>query len=78
MKTKLQFLNYKHELVDAPKELAIEIANHADGLVVWSRGGKKNHQVRYALQVKTFTDSMEAAQEFGECVHHAAECVGIV
>jgi ribosomal protein S1 len=38
---------------------------------------KKRHQVRYCLQVKEFEDSMEAAHNVGECLHHRAECEGI-
>jgi len=36
------------------------------------------HTVKYHLEVRTFTDDMQAAEAFGYCVRHAAECKGLL
>lgn len=72
---KLQFQNYKGEMVNAPKDLKNIIAKYDGDTIVWSESGGK-HRVRYALQVDDFSDSIEAAKEFGCCVHHLEACNG--
>lgn len=66
-------MNYQGVLVAAPDDLKNIVAVTA-GVVVWSKGGKKNHQVRYGLQVKGFNNDIDAAKEYGLCVRHNAEC----
>jgi hypothetical protein len=36
------------------------------------------HTVQYYKQVKTFVNDLQAAEEFGHCVRHAAECKGLL
>ena len=69
--------NYKGEMIEAPADLYQHVATHADNHIVWSRRGRL-HQVRYGLQVSQFHDSFMAAREFGHCVHHYAECEGLL
>lgn len=71
-------MNYRGELVVAPRDFSCVVASYQDGVIVWSRSGKSNHQVRYGLQLKTFKDDLSAAREFGECVRHLAECDGLL
>ncbi len=70
-----QFMNYKGQMTDAPEDLPNEVFSYDNGLIVWSRN-KKKHQVRYGLQVKMFTDDLDAAEEVGRCLRHAVECEG--
>ena len=48
--------------------------------VQWSVDGRGRHAVRYGEQVHTFkkSDDVKAAEEFGLCVRHAAECAGLL
>lgn len=71
----LQYFNWKGDLIDAPKDLGNIVATYADNVIVWSSSGRR-HQVRYALQVKTYDTSIGAAEQFGYCVHHLEECNG--
>lgn len=56
-----------------PADLPTIVSSLEDGMIVWSRKGNK-HQVRYGLQVKTFTTDWEAVKELGECIQHFARC----
>ena len=69
--------NFRGELVDAPCDLPTIVASYGGSVIVWSRM-HKTHQVRYGLQVHHFNDSIDAAQDFGCCVHHYAECYGLL
>lgn len=74
--------NAAGEMVEAPADLPIIVADYADGYIVWSRKGKV-HQVRYGLQVHTYglldRQRVEmAADDFGQCVRHYAECEGLL
>jgi hypothetical protein len=69
--------NYAGEMIEAPTDLYQHVATYADHYIVWSRRGNL-HQVRYGLETKQFQDSIEAATEFGYCIHHYAECEGLI
>ena len=48
--------------------------------IVWSRDDGR-HMIRYGLQTEFFVGpnaSLDAAREFGECVHHYLECCGLL
>ena len=70
----LEFRRYDGEMVQTNVR-GILVASHHD-VVFWTICHRK-HVVRYGLQVKTFLGSVEAAEEFGSCVRHAAECDGL-
>lgn len=36
------------------------------------------HTVQYHLQVRAFANDLQAAEEFGHFVRHAAECKGLL
>lgn len=74
-KQPLQFRNWKGEMTDAPKDLKHIVAKYDGDTIVWSYSGRK-HQVRYALEVTTWADSLIAAKQFGFSVHHLEECNG--
>ena len=69
--------DWKGRSKPSPKDLGQTIASYDDRLIVWSRS-RNTHQVRYGLQVKQVaaSDSIDAAQEFGRCVHHLEQCNG--
>jgi hypothetical protein len=60
-----------------PEDLYQHVARYAAIPLVWSRRGNL-HQVRYGLQTQQFQDSLEAAEEFGRCVHYHAEGEGLI
>ena len=70
----MEFRRFDGEMVHANIKGEL-IASYHDA-VFWTMSGKR-HAVRYCLQVKTFSDGVEAAKEFGLCVRHAAECDGL-
>ena len=48
--------------------------------VQWSVDGLGRHVILYGAQATAFAKGadVEAAKEFGLCVRHAAECVGLL
>lgn len=47
--------------------------------VIWTFYPDKNlHIVQYGAEVRCTNDSIDAAKEFGYCLHHAAECAGLL
>lgn len=60
-----------------PPDKHIVVASLDDGRIVWSRD-ETIHQVRYGLQVTEFdiSQDLRAAEEFGYCTRHHAECEG--
>lgn len=72
---KLQFCDYRGQLVDAPDDFPQTIATYSDGLVIWSADAKL-HQVRYGLQVKRFDNPADAMDNFSECICHDLQCQG--
>ena len=75
------YRNYAGQLTEAPVDFPTIVAQAGD--VIWSKAPKnqrrnKRHQVRYGLQKRQFRNSADAAEEFGFCVHHQAECSGLL
>jgi hypothetical protein len=72
-------MNYKGDMVDAPKDLETVVAALDDQSIVWSfevRDGIGLHQVRYCLEVKHFSNYELAADCFKDAMIHRATCEG--
>ncbi len=72
----MKFRNYRGDTVEAPEDFKKVLFSHGNGSIVWSVK-KGIHRVRYCLQSRDFRDSIEAAHNVGECLHHAIECEGV-
>jgi hypothetical protein len=54
----------------------IAFNKNGDTAVFWMKHGRHIHRIDYGKQTKFFSDSMEAAHCFGECIHHSLEAKG--
>ncbi|MDX8400420.1 MAG: hypothetical protein R8K20_09260 [Gallionellaceae bacterium] len=69
------FMNYKGDMVEAPKILGQIIINAYDGeLVLWKDKSGEYH-TRYGLDsAKHGTSEQAAVQQFNACMQHRLEC----
>jgi hypothetical protein len=76
-----EYRDYKGVMVEASVDQRVVVASLFNDAIVWSHDGSGRHMVRYCLQAKFFSDehaSLHAAHEFGECVRHYAEYLGLL
>lgn len=66
--------DWKGNLIEAPPDLRVRIAEAFDGYLVLSSDSKDHYQVRYGPQVTHWDNPFEAASEMRACMRHGFEC----